>query len=243
MGQQQIEIVDQYTHLGITCDKYVSTQHLIQEACRRLRGTFLSICNSGIHPENLNPLTSRTIYKYVVIPKALYGGEMWSNLSNTDIAKSERAQRFCLKYMQRFSPNTSNQFTHIIINMGTIESIIEYRKLQLCRWPSQYLAKNNFHDRLMRYINNDRQCLGIIPDIYRLIRKYNLQYILDCYIKERIFPSKLRWKIILTSNIFRPDKRVRLEFLTNVFPNYSIFSSGTVNCNNCSIWSVTKTHP
>ena len=24
MGQQQTEIVDQYTHLGITCDKYVS---------------------------------------------------------------------------------------------------------------------------------------------------------------------------------------------------------------------------
>jgi len=81
MGQQQTEIVDQYTHLGITCDKYLPTHLLIQEACRRLRGTFLSICNSGIHPENLNPLTSRTIYKSVVIPKALYGCEMWSILS------------------------------------------------------------------------------------------------------------------------------------------------------------------
>jgi len=99
MDQQQIDIVDQYTHLGITCDKYLSTQLLIQEACRRLRGTFLSICNIGIQPENLNPLTSRTIYKYVVIPKALYGCEMWSNLSNTDIAKLERAHRFCLTYM------------------------------------------------------------------------------------------------------------------------------------------------
>ena len=96
MGQQQTEIVDQYTHLGITCDKYLSTHLLIQEACRRLRGTFLRICNNGIHPENLNPLTSRTIYKYVVIPKALYGCEMWSNLSNTDIAKLERARMFVL---------------------------------------------------------------------------------------------------------------------------------------------------
>jgi len=79
VGQQQIEIVDQYTHPGTTCDNYLSTHLLIQEACRRLRATFLSICNSGIHPGNLNPLTSRTIYKYVVIPKALYGCEMWSN--------------------------------------------------------------------------------------------------------------------------------------------------------------------
>jgi len=146
--------------------------------------------------------------------------------------------------MQRVSPNTSNQFTHSVINMGTIESIIDYRKLQfygqLCRLPSQYLAKNICYHRLLRYINNVRQCLGIIPDIYRRIRKYNLQYILDCYVKEGIFPSKLRCKVILTSNIFRPDERVRLEFLTNVFPNYSVFSSGTVNCNNCSIWSVTK---
>jgi len=101
--------------------------------------------------------------------------------------------------------------------MGTIESIIDYRKLQfygqLCRLPFQYLAKNSFHHRLLRYINNDRQCLGFIPDIYRRIRKYNLQYILDCYIKEGIFPSKLGWKIILTSNIFRPDERVTLELL------------------------------
>ena len=89
MGQQQIDIVDQYTHLGITYDKVLSTHLLIQEACCRLRGTFLSICNSGIHPENLNPLTSRTIYKSVVIPKALYGCVIWSNLSNTDIAKLE----------------------------------------------------------------------------------------------------------------------------------------------------------
>ena len=81
------------------------------------------------------------------------------------------------------------------------------------------------------------------PDIYRLIRKYNLQYILDCYIKEGIFPSKLRWRIIWTSNIFRPDELVRLEFLTNVFPNYSVFSSGTGSCNNCCTWYVTKTHP
>jgi len=111
MGQQQIEIVDQYTHLGITCDKYLSTHLLIQEACRRLRGTFLSKCNSGIHAENLNPLTSRTIYKSVVIPKALYGCEMWSYLSNTDIAKLEWAHRFCLKCIHIFSPNMSNQFT------------------------------------------------------------------------------------------------------------------------------------
>ena len=153
----------------------------------------------------------------MVIPKALYGCEMWSNLSNTDIAKLERAHRFCLRYMQRLSPNTSNQFTHSVINMGTIESFIDYRKLQfygqLCRLPFQYLAKNIFYNKLLRYINNVRQCLDFIPDIYRRILKCNLQYILDCYIKEGIFPSKLGWKIILTSNIFRPDERVTLELL------------------------------
>ena len=124
--------------------------------------------------------------------------------------------------MQRLSPNTSHQFTHSVINMGTIESIIDYRKLQfygqLCRLSFQYLAKDSFHHRLLRYINNDRQCLCFIPDIYRLIRKYNLQYILDCYIKEEV-------KLILTTNIFRPDERVRLEFFTNVCPNNSLFSS------------------
>ena len=84
---------------------------------------------SGYFPQNMQywhtsrkpePLTSRTIYKYVVIPKALYDCEMRSTLSNIDIAKLERAHRVCLKYKQILSPNMSNQFTHNIINMGTI---------------------------------------------------------------------------------------------------------------------------
>ena len=110
----------------------------------------------------------------------------------------------------------------------------------VCTWM---LCKNLSMYRLIAHVI---VCSGLYSMSCRVPRwvvrfvKNNLQYILDWYIKEGIFPSKLRWKIILTSNIFRPDKRVTLEFLTNVFPNYSVFSSGTVNCNNWSVWSVTK---
>jgi len=144
MGRQQIKQVDKYIHLGITCDQYLSTGLLVQEACRKLRGTFLAICNSGVHPRNINPLTSKTIYKSVVIPKALYGCELWSNLTVKDIEKLERSHRFCLKYMQQLSQHTNNRYTLSVINIDSLETYIYYRKLQflgqLCRLSPQYQA-------------------------------------------------------------------------------------------------------
>ena len=68
----------------------------VRRASTKLRGTFLSLVNSGLHPHGLNPLTFLTIYKSVVLPKALYGCELWSSLSLANITQLECSHRFCL---------------------------------------------------------------------------------------------------------------------------------------------------
>ena len=72
------------------CDKNMSVDVNIKEACTKLRSTF-SLVNCGIYEDGLNPLTMRRIYNAVVLPKALYGCEMWSNIHASHLTSLEPA--------------------------------------------------------------------------------------------------------------------------------------------------------
>ena len=76
-----------YTHLGIVCDSFLTDRQNIDNASSKLRWTMLSLLNNGINPDTNNPLTLRTLYYSCVIPKALYGSELWSCLSNSDMLR------------------------------------------------------------------------------------------------------------------------------------------------------------
>ena len=108
LGNSIIAESENYKHLGVkNNNKYLSKKISIQEASHKLKGTFLSLVNSGIFNHGaLHPLTCKTIYKSIVLPKALYGCENWDNLSDTDLLTLERAHRFCVKHMQSLSTRT-----------------------------------------------------------------------------------------------------------------------------------------
>mgnify|MGYP000096070276 CR=1 FL=1 len=118
----------------------------VDNACSKLRGTMLSLLNNGINPDTNNPLTLRTLYYSCVIPKALYGSELWSCLSNSDMLRLERSHRCCVKFAHSYRQSTDTDFC--LCTFGSVPSlnIIEYRKLvflgQLCRLPGKYLSKN-----------------------------------------------------------------------------------------------------
>ena len=147
LGHEVLSESDSYTHLGIYCNRHLTAGDSMKAACCKLRGTYLNICNSGLHPKALSPLTLRTIYETMVIPKALYGCETWTMYSKQDILRLERAHRFCIKHIQRLPRNASTNLSLCTLNMCSIETIIDYRKLQLCgqlcRLPCHYLAKTH----------------------------------------------------------------------------------------------------
>ena len=95
-GNVQIEEGLEYKHLGVICDKNMSIDNNVKIACNKLKNTFLSIVNCGFHQDGLNPLTSKRIYNSIVLPKALYGCELWSSLNKKQIMSLERAHRFCI---------------------------------------------------------------------------------------------------------------------------------------------------
>ena len=84
------------------CSKSLSTKVNIQDACTKLRGTYFSVVNGGIDVTSGNPIIARTIYETMVLPKALYGCELWNTYSKQDINNLEKAHRFCVKHMQQF---------------------------------------------------------------------------------------------------------------------------------------------
>ena len=89
-------------------------------------------------------------------------------------------------------------------------NIIEYRKLvflgQLCRLPGKYLAKNVFNLRLIRFFNYDKQTRGFVPEIYKLLSKYGLTFVLSMYVRSGAFPSVVRWKTFLNQVVFESTK-------------------------------------
>ena len=93
----------------------------VKDACNKIRNTFLSLVNCGIHQDGLNPLTPKRIYNPVVLPKALYGRELWSNLHPNHIMSLERCHSFCIKFMQSLPKSTSTDVTLALIGLYPID--------------------------------------------------------------------------------------------------------------------------
>jgi hypothetical protein len=181
-----------------------------------------------------------------VLPKALYGCELWSSLSLSNITQLERSHRFCLKFIQNLPLYTNNDIALAACGVSSIETVIDYRKLQffgqLCRLPNRYVSKQMFVHRLIKYFQDDNQTIGFIPDIYRIIMKYNLFYILDSFIKSATFPSKYTWKSILKQNVTCHDTSQRIVRLGyKIKPSYVSFMF--YKDKPCRLWQLSRSLP
>ena len=197
-------------------NKHFSLDDSVKEAATKLKGTFLSLINSGIHEGGLNPITSKRIYKSVVLSKALYGCELWNSLLPKHIDILEKAHRFCVKCMQSLPRCTSTDVAFILLDINTIEDDIDYRKLiflgQLCNLPHQYCVKEFFIHRLVDYKSNAGSVKGYFSDIYRILGKYSLLEYLKTFESDGVFMSKSAWKRVVRENMkFYSDMQLQLK--------------------------------
>ena len=92
------------------------------------------------------------IYKSIVLPKALYGCEVWSQLSPTQLSTLERAHRFCVKFMQSLPRNTDTDVTLSLLD-GDVPRSTSYGVYisQLIRFAraSSYVADFNTRNKLL----------------------------------------------------------------------------------------------
>ena len=211
IGNNQVEEDENYKHLGIMQNKYLSLKPCIKDATDKLKGTFFSLVNSGVfYGDTLHPLTCKKIYKAVVIPKALYGCEIWSALSPDESLTLERAHRYCIKYMQSLGGRTRTDIALGLLEMFPIETEIELRKLilfgQMCRLSSEFWIKTMFLNRLMSFKVNPSKQTGFIVEIDKILHKYELGHILSNYVQDGVFPGKFAWKRMIKAKVHEAAK-------------------------------------
>ncbi|XP_063431682.1 uncharacterized protein LOC134714370 [Mytilus trossulus] len=201
-----IPLVTSAKHVGILLNCKFRSMDQTLNACRVLRSTALSVLNSGIHPSILNPLTCSKIILQICYSKALYGCELWNNLTQTEITMLERSHRFVCKIIQGLPKRTRSDKCTSLLGWFSVESIINRCKLlffgRLCRLKSSALPKRIMISRLMEF---KHKCvpeqLGFIPDIYKAAEKYNITDYIVNFANTGSFPSKKLWSVIVNQNI------------------------------------------
>ena len=125
MYNEPITQVSSAKHVGIVLDTSLKTMERALNACRSLRGTVMSMLRTGVHPAVLNPLVCAKIIRQVCYPKALYGCELWGELSKTETLMLERTHRYICKIIQGL------QLMHSLVkeNFYSLgESVIYHRR-------------------------------------------------------------------------------------------------------------------
>jgi len=157
----------------------------------------------------------------------------------------EIAHRKCLKQMAILSSYCDTTFTLTTMDMESAEELMDFYKLQflgqLCRLSPNFLAKQVFVQRLIRHISYGDVMFGFIPDICRLVEKYELWHFIDTYISTGRFPGKSAWGRILNTSVKRPNKRQREIILNEQWDTDISYAFKLSNSDN--IWTALKKTP
>ena len=173
----------------------------ITESASKIRKIFFDLVSCGFSDMKLHPLTLKRIYESMVLPRALYGCERWSNLSQTYILLLERSHRLCIKTMQNMDRNTRTCAALSLFGTSNLNYVIHKRKLTLfgqpCRRDTFYAAKRLFLYRITsQYLYEDIEC-GFISDIFQMLKDYDLEHMLADFMNSGNFLSKYSWKRLI----------------------------------------------
>jgi len=189
---------------------------IVQSKFRRhlakAKNAFYAISGMGVRPQGLNQLTATNIYKSIVMPVALYGSELWNNMTNTDMTNLNRLQHFMVKVIQGFHTRTRSDMCESMLGLYRLSAEVDKRKLlflhRLLSLPNQTVSKQIFVVKYLSFLNDRGSVkLGFIPDISNIALKYGLQSILNIYVNTNILPTKREWKVLVKAAVETYEER------------------------------------
>ena len=196
-----------WPHVGIELSGNFSSLKRTLDACAKAKSTMACLSNLGLRHNALNPICGANLWRSVVIPTALYGCELWNNMTEKELLSIERSVRHSAKRIQGLEPNTRSEAAlGSLVGLWSMEGQIDKAKLlyfgRLCLSSVTMTAKQIFVIRLFSYLANPtKQKLGFIPDIVHILNKYDLLDYLATFVHESIIPSKNKWRIIVQIQI------------------------------------------
>ncbi|KAH3733190.1 hypothetical protein DPMN_039615 [Dreissena polymorpha] len=117
-----------YKHLGIIQSISGKYPYDIDAVKQTIRGMFLSLSQKVSGRSGANPNTAIKLYKTAVIPKALFGCELWNSISIADMQQLEVAHHFCLKRAQGLPHLMRSDMRLGLAEMTSSEAIIDLQK-------------------------------------------------------------------------------------------------------------------
>ncbi len=221
LGNVKIPEVTNSKHVGITLSIERNNSENIKKACKVGKGTFLSLAGAGVKPKGLNPLTSSVLYKSIVLPRALYGCELWNCITNTDMLMLERMHRFCCKQMQGLATRVRSVMVTNMIGLQNVEYFVDKAKLtflgNICRLNESAVSRQILVKRLMIGAQS-----GFTAAIKETLEKYDLGYVLRDFVESMSFSEKRQWKFQIKSAIGKCEVMNRNK-LVESDPDFTIY--------------------
>ena len=234
-------------HVGIVLSGNFSSTARTNEAVSKGKEVVFSLMNVGVRPCGLNPLCAAELWRTVGLPKMLYGSELWSNLTQTDLQALDRVHRFAAKRAQELPPSTKSAAALGNLGLWSIDGYIDKNKLLffrslVCSSPNT-IHKQLFTRRLTNYIyrltENQR---GFIPDITDTLVSYDLEDCLAKYLETAMFPSKREWTRIISYKIQNYQFQKWREQLL-VKPELKLYAAVHNKLDTLELWTVAFRNP
>ena len=178
----------------------------VRARCNKGRKSFFSILSIDPSRSKADPIVLASLIEKVTIPTMLFGCELWSRLTASDVLKLERCKRMFAKAIQKLPQRTRTDMALSMLGWLPIIQEVDKRKLsflhKLCTMPTYLLSRKIFSYRLHLFLTKGcRSQMGFIPDIFAILSKYSLtNYLLD-FTESSRFPSKLSWKRIVSKTV------------------------------------------
>ena len=218
-GPALINQTESITHVGIELHQSFKSSLAINARIQKARVSLFSVLAIDRDTGFVRPSILSSLDEKISFPVVLYGAELWHNISMSDIYKLEKFIRLAAKSIQRFPIRMITDTALGILGWLPLMSYVEQRKLSflhsLCTVPLNMLSRQVFdlHMNLFTLRGYKKQ-LGFIPDIWKILKKYNLGDYIHRYLATAMFPSKYAWKSLIKTkirNFYEADWKERLN--------------------------------
>jgi endonuclease/exonuclease/phosphatase family metal-dependent hydrolase len=208
LGDNVIEEVTHYNHLGVILCAYDSSTERTHEMCAKGERIMASLNSSGARPNGLYPHVVARLWNIIVCPSMLHGCEMWHDMSKNELDQLERSQSRIFRRIQDLPVRTHNVISRGLLGELSMASRIALIKLgflqRLVATKPNTIVKQIFTRRLYENVINSKM-KGFVPDIMMILQQYNLSNELFCYMRGGHFPSKSAWKAMTRFSVIKLD--------------------------------------
>lgn len=200
LGDIQLREKDVWKNLGKIWHVKATDMEPIEDAVKKGYAAGVELAGVGCRSGGINPITSSKLWKRVVLPKMLYGSELWQ-LSKQKCLMLEKCQNIFVRVIEGLLPGTSGSAARGLLGLWSIEGEIEKKKLSFFGRllnSSHFLAQRKLLIiRILRWKYRYKVSTGFVPDVMNIVLKHDLWTYIEIFLEHGTFPSNTQWKRVV----------------------------------------------